>query len=66
MADNSTVIAELDEVIRAGASFVGVDGQQIRTELDVLQKERRDLMAGDQIRRGDRPRVCRIDLSQGP
>lgn len=66
MADNTEAIAELDEVIRAGASFVGVDGQQIRTELDVLQRERRDLLAGDTARRGDRPRVMRIDLSQGP
>lgn len=66
MPNNATQIAELNDVIRAGATFVTVDSQQIQTDLGVLQQERRDLLALDDTHKGDRPRVCRFDLSQGP
>lgn len=66
MADNTELIAELDDVIQSGTTMVVVDGQQIVTNLDVLKKERRDLLSQDATRKHDRPRVMRIDLSAGP
>lgn len=62
MADNTAAIADLDDVIRAGAETVEVDGQKVAFNLDALKKERRDLIANDNDRKGDRPRVARIYL----
>lgn len=62
MADNTATIAELDDVIRSGATDVEVDGQKVAVDLETLKKERRDLIATDDARAGDRPRVSRIYL----
>lgn len=63
MADNTAAISELDDVIRAGANSVEVDGQKVAFDLDAMRRERNDLIQTDTTRAVDRPRVSTVKLN---
>lgn len=63
MADNTVAISELDEVIRAGANSVEVDGQKVAFDLGAMRRERNDLIQTDETRSVQRPRVSTVKLN---
>lgn len=63
MANNTAAIAELDDVIRAGANTVEVDGHKVAFDLDAMRRERNDLIQTDTTRGVTRPRVSTVKLS---
>ena len=64
MADNTTRIADIDEIIRAGIKTVVNDGTTITHDFDVLAKERRRLIETDNtLGPQRRPRSFSCDLS---
>jgi len=63
MADNTARIEEINEILRAGATEVVVDGTKVKYNFAELRKERRMLMAADDTHRGRRPVVSSINLS---
>lgn len=64
MADHSAKIAEIQNLLRAGARNVSVDGVNVTYDFDELRRQLRLLMAEDDSLRGRRPLVGRIDLSR--
>ena len=62
MADNSARIAEIQEILRTGASRVSKDGVTVDYQLDVLRAELRKLQGTDDSQKGRRPIVSRINL----
>lgn len=64
--DNTDQIAELNDVLAVGLTRAEVDGQVSVTDMATLKEERRRLIETDTTLRHSRPRVARIDLSQGP
>lgn len=63
MANNTAAISELDDVIRAGANTVEVDGQKVQFDLGAMRRERNDLIQTDTTRAVDRPRVATVKLN---
>lgn len=61
-ADHSARIAEIQAILRAGASSVSVDGTTVQYDLAGLRKELRQLMTEDATQRGRRPVVSSIYL----
>jgi hypothetical protein len=61
-ADHSARIAEIQEILRAGASSVTTDGTTVTFDLASLRTELRQLMAEDANQRGRRPVVSSIYL----
>lgn len=64
MADHSTRIAEIQEILRAGAKSVSVDGTSVTYDFGQLRNELRQLMSEDDVHRGRRPIAARLDLSR--
>ena len=62
MADNTKRIAEIREILQAGASQVSSDGVTVTFDLPQLRKELRLLEAEDRLKRGRRPVVASIKL----
>ena len=64
MADNTSKIAEIDEILRSGVKQLSNDGTSITHDFDELRKQRRQLVADDDTLGGTkRPRVFQADLS---
>ena len=62
MADNSARIAEIQEILRAGATSVNVDGVNTTYNFDSLRKELRDLQQSDDTLKSKRPVASNIYL----
>ena len=62
MADNTTRIAEIQELLRTGASRVMKDGVSVDYDLGALRNELRKLQATDDTQAGRRPVCSRINL----
>lgn len=62
MADHSARIAEIQELLRTGVKSSTTDGQTVTFDKDQLNKELRELMAGDDTHKGRRPRAAAINL----
>lgn len=62
MADNSTRIAEIQDVLRTGAKEVLKDGVKVVYDFGALRSELRKLQATDDTQKGRRPVVSRINL----
>ena len=60
--DNSERIAEIREILRAGATQVSVDGTSVQYDFASLRKELRELMAEDTTLAHKRPRVSSFNL----
>lgn len=63
MPDNTTKIAEIRETLESGVSSSSIDGISTSIDRDSLRRELRRLLAEDDSRRGRRPAVASIDLS---
>jgi hypothetical protein len=64
VADNTQAIADIDEILRAGAKQVSNDGTSITHDFDELRRARRALVEGDDtLGKLKRPRVFQTDLS---
>lgn len=63
MADNSTRIAELEEILRIGMTGHTNDGTSSSHDLGTVRSELRKLRADDDTQKGRRPGVVSIDLS---
>lgn len=61
-ADNSKRIAEIEEILRAGASQVSFDGTTVTFDFDQLRRELRQLESEDRLRKGRRPVAASIKL----
>jgi len=64
--DNTAEIAAIESRLNDGANFIAADGQQLGLDLKEQSKRLRDLLDTDDVRSGQRPRVCRIELGNGP
>lgn len=62
MADHSTRIAEIQNILRAGASSITTDGVSVSYDFDSLRRELRQLMAEDDTHAGRRPTIATVDL----
>jgi len=62
MADNSARIAEIQEILRAGATSVSVDGVTTTYNFNELRKELRDLQQSDDSQKRKRPVASNIYL----
>lgn len=62
MADNTTRIAEIQAILRAGVRTVANDGTSITYDFAELRKELRQLMQEDDTQKGRRPAISRIKL----
>lgn len=62
MADNTARIAEIQEILRTGASRVVKDGVTVEYDLGALRNELRKLQATDNTQKGRRPVISRINL----
>ena len=62
MADNTEKIAELDAVLQAGTKSTMVDGVSVTMDLEAIRRERDRLIASDDMRASDRPRVVGFNL----
>lgn len=62
MADNSTKIAALDDVLEDAVTSETVDGETTTTDLAEARARRRELMTMDANKRKFRPRVLRIRM----
>lgn len=62
MADHSERIAEIQEILRAGASSVTTDGTTVSYDFDELRRELRQLMAEDDAHKKRRPVAASIYL----
>ncbi len=62
MADNSTRIAQIQEILAEGVSTVVRDGTTVTWNLDQLRRELRQLEAADDTNRGRRPVAASINL----
>jgi hypothetical protein len=60
MADNSAAIAQIEEILRAGARQVTVDGTTVVYDFESLRKELRHLKATDDALAGGRPSIMGI------
>lgn len=63
MADHSERIAEIQDLLRTGATSVETDGTTVQLDPESLRRELRQLMAEDDTNRGRRPVVSSINLS---
>lgn len=63
MADNSTEIAKLKNIRRAGVKRVSADGVTTEFDQDAVAKQLRELEAKDNSAKGKRPTAARIKLS---
>lgn len=62
MADNATAIAELENILQAGATEVTVDGQTVKYDFAAIRKRLRHLKnTDDEATR--RPLSYSVDLS---
>lgn len=64
MADHTTRIAEIQDILRTGARSVNVDGVSITYDFVQLRNELRQLMSEDDTHKGRRPIASRLDLSR--
>lgn len=64
MADNTTRIADIDEILRSGATSITNDGTTVQYDFEQLRKER-GLLVDDDDTLGPlkRPRLFQVDLS---
>lgn len=63
MADNSTTIAQLEEILNAGVLEGQVDGQRVKFNSSAeIRKRIRELQANDDTQRGRRPVSSTINL----
>lgn len=62
MTDHSERIAEIQEILRTGASSVSTDGTSVHYDFDQLRQELRELMAEDLVHKGRRPAAASIYL----
>lgn len=62
MADHTTRIAEIDAILRRGATSTAQDGQTVVYDLDALRAERRRLELDDDTVKSRRPVASRIYL----
>ena len=62
MADNTKRIAEIKEILQAGASQVATDGTTVTFDFPQLRKELRLLEAEDRLLKGRRPVATSIQL----
>jgi hypothetical protein len=62
VADNTEKIAELDAILQAGPKSTMVDGVSVTIDLEVIRRERDRLIASDDMRGSDRPRVVGFNL----
>ena len=62
MADHTKRIAEIREILRAGATTVSTDGTSVTFDFNQLRKELRELMATDDLQKGRRPVAASIHL----
>jgi len=62
VADNTEKIAELDAVLQAGTKSTMVDGVSVTIDLEAIRRERDRLIAADDMRASDRPRVVGFNL----
>jgi hypothetical protein len=60
--DNSKRIAEIREILQAGATQVATDGTNVVFDLNQLRKELRQLMSEDPLYKGRRPVASSIKL----
>jgi hypothetical protein len=60
--DNSKRIAEIREILQAGATQVQTDGTNVVFDLNQLRKELRMLEADDPLYKGRRPVASSIKL----
>lgn len=60
--DHAERIAEIDEILRTGASSTSTDGTSVAFDFDALRRERRELMAEDDAMKGRRPVASTIYL----
>jgi len=64
VANNTTRISEIDEILRSGAKQVSNDGTSITHDFRELRRERRELVATDDtLGPLRRPRAFGADLS---
>ena len=62
MPDHTKRIAEIREVLRAGATSVSTDGTSVTFDFDELRRELRELEAADDLKKGRRPAAASIYL----
>jgi hypothetical protein len=62
MADHSSRISEIQELLRSGATRVETDGTTVELDHETLRRELRQLMAEDDVHRGRRPVASSINL----
>lgn len=62
MPDNSKRIAEIREILQAGATQVQTDGTNVVFDLNQLRQELRQLEASDPLTKGRRPVASSIKL----
>jgi hypothetical protein len=60
--DNTKRIADIREILRAGATSVTSDGTTVSFDFNQLRRELRELMAEDDRLRGRRPFAASINL----
>jgi hypothetical protein len=63
MADHSTRIAEIQDVLRTGAKEVVKDGVKVVYDFGQLRRELRQLMSEDPAHNTRRPVCAKINLS---
>lgn len=64
MADHSERIAQIQQILRAGATSVSVDGVTVTYDFESLRRELRQLMQEDDVHKGRRPVISHLDLSR--
>lgn len=63
MADNSERIAEIQKILRTGATKVKTpDGVEVEYDFDELRNQLRELQATDDTHRGRRPVASSVNL----
>lgn len=62
MADNSVRIAQIQAILRAGATSVSIDGRTVTYDFAELRRQLRELQAEDDTFRGRRPAASTINL----
>lgn len=61
MADHSTEIERIQTILASGAKSIDVDGTRTQIDHAALRSRLRELQAQDDVHRGKRPVVSRIN-----
>lgn len=64
MADHSVRIEQIQNILRAGATSVTVDGVTTTFDFASLRRELRQLMADDDVHQDRRPVISSFDLTR--